>query len=118
MKVDAPLVVGALASIASIVSFTPQAWRIIKTRDVKGLSAATYSITVAGFVLWTTYGILLGKWPLIVTNLVCLLLSLFILVMVLLPRHKRDRVADAVDPAVSTTGSALTPGPTGPTVAR
>lgn len=98
MAIEASLVVGAVASLASIVSFAPQAWRIVKTRDVTGLSAATYSITVGGFVLWTTYGVLLGAWPLIVTNAICFVLSAFILAMVLLPRRQRDRVADAVDP--------------------
>lgn len=93
--------VGILASIASIVSFVPQAWRIIKTRDVKGLSGGTYSITVLGFCLWTAYGLLLGQWPIIATNAVCLVLAAFILLMVVLPRRHRDRVADAVDPHVA-----------------
>jgi MtN3 and saliva related transmembrane protein len=98
MAADAALVVGIVASVASVVSFAPQAWRIIKTRDVKGLSAPAYSITVAGFVLWTTYGVLLGKWPIIATNAICLVLAAFILTMLLLPRARRDQVADAMDP--------------------
>ena len=101
MTIDASLVVGIAASIASIVSFTPQAWKLIKTREAKGLSPATYSITVTGFVLWTIYGVLLGKWPLIATNALCFLLSLFILVMIVLPQRHRDKIADVVDPDVS-----------------
>jgi MtN3 and saliva related transmembrane protein len=53
-----------------------------------------------GFSLWFAYGLLLGEWPLILTNGLCLLLSGFILVMKLLPRHKRNEVADALDPSV------------------
>ena len=45
-----------------------------------------------------TYGLLLGEWPLIVTNGICLLLSTFILAMKLLPRAKKEAVADALDP--------------------
>ncbi len=45
-----------------------------------------------------TYGLLLWQWPLIVTNGVCLLLSGFILGMKLLPRRKREEVAEALDP--------------------
>jgi MtN3 and saliva related transmembrane protein len=45
------------------------------------------------------YGIELGKWPLIVTNTVCLTLSSFILLMKLLPRREKDRIADALDPS-------------------
>ena len=90
--------VGALATLASMASFTPQAVKIIRTRDASGISAATYAVTVVGFALWMAYGVLIGKWPLIVTNGVCLLLAGFILAMKLLPAGKRDAVAEALDP--------------------
>jgi hypothetical protein len=45
------------------------------------------------------YGLLLGQWPLIVTNGICLALSGFILAMKLLPRRHREVVAEALDPA-------------------
>lgn len=91
-------IIGSLAAIASTVSFTPQAWKIIRTRDTDAISAGMYALTVAGFALWTAYGVLLGQWPLIATNSICLLLSAFILTMKLLPRRERDKVADALDP--------------------
>lgn len=91
-------IIGSLAAIASTVSFTPQAWKIIRTRDTDAISAGMYALTVMGFALWTAYGVMLGQWPLIVTNSICLLLSAFILTMKLLPRRERDKVADALDP--------------------
>ena len=39
--------------------------------------------TVAGFALWMTYGVLIEKWPPIVTNAVCML-----------PAGKRGRSQD------------------------
>ena len=57
-----------------------------------------YAITVTGFALWTAYGIMLGQWPIIVTNAICLLLAGFILMMKLLPRRRKAKVADALDP--------------------
>ena len=42
--------------------------------------------------------VLLGQWPLIVSNSICLALSGFILMMKLLPRRAKDKVADAVTP--------------------
>lgn len=90
---------GSLAAMASMVSFSPQAWRIIKSRRTDGLSAATYSITVAAFALWVGYGAMLGQWPLVVSNGACLLLSGFILVMTLLPQPQKDEVAKTLDPA-------------------
>jgi len=95
---DIITVIGSLAGLASMVSFTPQAWKIIKSRQTKDLSAVMYAITVTGFALWTTYGIMLTQWPIIVTNSVCLLLAGFILMMKLLPRRAKNTVADAFDP--------------------
>ena len=90
-------IVGSGAALSSMASFGPQAWRIIRTRDTEAISAAAYSVTVCGFALWVIYGLLLGQWPIIVTNSVCFVLAGFILVMKLLPRRKRDAVADALD---------------------
>ena len=95
----AAIIVAILASLASIVSFAPQAWKIIRSRDTSGLSAATYSITVMGFLLWFTYGLLIGEWAIIVTNAVCGALAAFILTMILLPPEKKAAIADAVDPS-------------------
>jgi MtN3 and saliva related transmembrane protein len=43
--------------------------------------------------------VFLGKWPIIVPNVICFLLSVFILTMKVLPRRTRDHVADVLDPA-------------------
>ena len=79
--VELASVVGGLASIASTSSFAPQAWKIIRTREMKGISAGMYGLTVVGFALWLAFGLTLGQWPLIFTNGVCLLLSGFIFLM-------------------------------------
>ncbi|WP_377848631.1 SemiSWEET family sugar transporter [Bosea sp. UC22_33] len=92
-------VAGTLAALCSTISFVPQAWRIVRTRDTKAISPLTYSLTVTGFALWTAYGLGLGEWPLIVTNSICFVLSAFILIMTLLPRPKKEAVAETIDPA-------------------
>jgi len=89
---------GGLAAIASTVSFTPQAVKIIRTRETKDISTGMYAITVTAFALWCAYGALSGQWPLIASNAICLLLSGFILVMKLLPRPAKNKVADAITP--------------------
>ena len=96
---DVATVVGGLAAVASTSSFAPQAWKIIRTRETKDISAGTYSLTVFGFVLWFVYGILLGQWPLILTNGICLCFAVFILVMKLLPASGKHAVADVLDPS-------------------
>ena len=95
---DPAALFGWLATLASTVSFAPQAWKIIRTRETEDISLAMYAVTVFGFVCWTTYGALLGKWPIIVTNSICFSLSAFILVMKVLPRRKTEEVADTLDP--------------------
>lgn len=90
--------VGSLAALCSMISFVPQAWRIVRSRDTSSISPVTYSLTVTGFALWTAYGVGLGEWPLMVTNSVCFMLSAFILAMTLLPQAKKEAVADTLDP--------------------
>ncbi|TIM62423.1 MAG: hypothetical protein E5Y60_27290, partial [Mesorhizobium sp.] len=72
-------VTGYLAALCSVTAFTPQAWKIIKTRDTSSISALMYGINVLGFALWLTYGILRNDWALIITNVLILALSAFIL---------------------------------------
>jgi MtN3 and saliva related transmembrane protein len=91
-------IVGYLAAICSMTSFTPQAWKIIKTRDTSSISAPMYALTVLGFALWLAFGLLKAEWPIIITNGVCLILSAFILMMTVLPGAKKEAVADAIDP--------------------
>jgi MtN3 and saliva related transmembrane protein len=81
--------IGILAATASTASFAPQAWKILLTRDVKGLSKSMYALTALGFALWLSFGILKGEWALIVPNAICLILSAFILIMLILPQPAR-----------------------------
>lgn len=92
-------IIGALAGLASTASFAPQAIKVVRTRDLRGISARGYAVTVSAFALWVAYGVMLQQWPLVAANAVCFVLSAFILAMKLLPKRKRDQVADAVDPA-------------------
>ncbi len=93
-------IVGAVAAVLSTVSFLPQAIKIIRSRDTSSISTGMYIVTVAGFTLWTAYGALLPAWPVIVSNSICLVLSAFILTMKLLPRAKKEEVAQAIESAV------------------
>ena len=95
---DTISVIGTAAMLCSTISFVPQAWKVIRTRDTSSISKRMYIVTVIGFALWLTYGWLLGKWPLIVSNGICLALSAFILWMKVLPHHRREAVAAALDP--------------------
>ncbi|HEX2593342.1 MAG TPA: SemiSWEET transporter [Rhizomicrobium sp.] len=91
-------IIGTVAAICSTISFAPQAWKIIQTRETKGISTGMYLFTVAGFAAWVTYGAMQGQWPLIASNSICFLLSAFILLMKLLPQAEKEKVAEALEP--------------------
>lgn len=69
-------VVSLFAAALSMISFVPQAWGIIKSRNTDGISLKMYLI--------------------IVQNIICLCLSSFILTMRLLPQKEKEAVADSV----------------------
>ena len=98
---NAVTVVSLFAATLSMISFVPQAWAVIRSRNTDGISLKMYVITVVGFVAWLVYGVLLGQWAIIVQNVICLCLSSFILVMKLLPQRKKEAVADALTPELA-----------------
>jgi len=85
---DAALIAGYSASVCSVTSFVPQAWKIIRTGDTAAISLRMYSLTVTGFALWTIFGLLRLEWPIILTNAICFVLSGFILIRKL---HQHSR---------------------------
>ena len=101
--------IGVLAAIGSTVSFFPHAVKIIRSRDTRSISVGMYALTVTGFALWTSYGGLLEQWPLIGANAICLGLSAFILAMKLLPREKKEAVAEALEPVVGSDANTNSP---------
>lgn len=87
--------VGVAAAICSMSSFVPQVLKIWREKDASSVSLRMYLVTVAGFTLWTAYGVLLKSWPLIGSNLVSLLLSATILVLKLRDGRGPGERADA-----------------------
>ena len=95
---DIALIVGYLASVCSMTSFVPQAWKIIKTGDTAAISMRMYAVTVVGFALWSVFGVMRMEWPIILTNIVCFCLSAFILIMKMLPSRRREEIASKLNP--------------------
>lgn len=81
--------IGLAAATCSTISFVPQVLKIWRERDASNISFKMYVVTVTGFSLWLLYGILLGSWPIITANALCLGLSATILAMKL--RFDRTR---------------------------
>ena len=64
--------VGTAAAVCSITSFLPQLFKIAREKDASSVSLRTYVVTVAGFGLWIGYGVLIGSWPVTVSNVLAL----------------------------------------------
>ena len=70
-----PTILATVAGILSTASFVPQVLKAWKERDTAAISKRMYLVTVTAFILWSSYGFLIGSWPLIVFNLLSLALS-------------------------------------------
>lgn len=67
--------VGTAAALCSMSSFGPQIVKIWRDRDASEISLTMYLVTVTGFALWTGYGALTQSWPVMVSNIICLVMS-------------------------------------------
>jgi MtN3 and saliva related transmembrane protein len=77
--------VGGAAATLTTICWLPQAFKILRTQDTAAISLLTYSVFAVGLALWLWYGILLGSWPIIGSNMVTLVLVVPIILLKL--RH-------------------------------
>jgi len=80
-------ILGLLAAFFTTIANIPQAIKVIKTRNVKDLSAATYSMLFVGMVLWVVYGIMKEDLPIILANSIAAALCGLILIMKIICRN-------------------------------
>lgn len=76
---------GYAAAVLTTAAFVPQAIKTIRSRDTRSISLGMYVIFTAGIAFWFLYGLALGSWPMILSNIVTFLLAATILVLKL--RH-------------------------------
>ena len=80
---------GYVAATLTTASFVPQAWLTFRTRDVRGISLAMYSVFTLGIALWLVYGLFIEAWPVVIANVVTFALAAAILTMKLSMERKR-----------------------------
>lgn len=76
---------GYIAATLTTVAFVPQVVRTLRTRDTRALSLVMYLVFTVGIAFWLGYGLVLGSWPIILSNSFTLVLAGIILVLKL--RH-------------------------------
>lgn len=73
--------IGFTAAILTTIAFVPQAIKTFRSRDTQSISLGMYTVFTIGIGFWLGYGILLGSWPMILSNIVTLGLAGGILAM-------------------------------------
>ena len=73
--------IGYIGATLTTLSFLPQAVMTIRTRETRGISLGMYAVFTVGVACWLAYGIVLGSWPMILSNIVTLGLSSTILAL-------------------------------------
>lgn len=73
--------VGFAAGTLTTLCWTPQAIKILRSRDAKAVSLTTQLVFAIGCTLWLIYGLLIGSAAIIVFNLVTVALTVLIIAL-------------------------------------
>jgi MtN3 and saliva related transmembrane protein len=68
-----------IAAILTTVSFVPQAIKVIRTRNTKGISFGMYLILTIGQFIWSVYGVITNQMAIFLANMITFILALVIL---------------------------------------
>lgn len=71
-------IIGYTASICMILGYLPQAVATIRTRNTDGIAMATFCMLGLGSIFFVVQGIVLGNWPLVITNVITTICSVII----------------------------------------
>ena len=71
--------VGSIAAVLTTISFVPQAWRVIRTKNVEGISLGMYVLFAVGVYLWLIYGVAVRDWNITIANGITAFLASIIL---------------------------------------
>jgi MtN3 and saliva related transmembrane protein len=72
---------GLVAGFIGSFAFAPQAFKILQTRDASGVSKLTYTMVLAGAVLWAAYGVFRSAPSIVLWNVVAAGLAILVLTL-------------------------------------
>ena len=76
MKAD---LVGYIAATLTTVSFFPQAFKTLRSRDTQSISLRMYILFTTGVTFWSIYGWMVGDGPVLLANLITLVPAVIVL---------------------------------------
>lgn len=86
------VIVGYIAGFCTAIAQFPQAYKVIKTGETHSISLGMYLLMTLGILFWMVYGILLSNLPMILTNGVCLIPSIYILIITIRNLNKTKKL--------------------------
>lgn len=89
-------ILGLAAALLTTISNIPQALKIIKTKETKGVSTGSYIILLIGLILWVAYGITRSDLPVILANTISALICAVVLFLKLTSPKNLDDIHDKV----------------------
>lgn len=72
--IDIVSVIGPCLSVGNII---PQIHKTYKTKDVNGISIESLYLSLSLYFVWGVYAIFLGLIPLLITDAMCFILTLY-----------------------------------------
>lgn len=71
--------IGNIAAMLTTLSFLPQAFKVIKTKNTEGISLLMYTMFVLGVFLWSIYGYMIGDMAILLSNAITFILAIVVL---------------------------------------
>jgi MtN3 and saliva related transmembrane protein len=68
-------ILGYIAGLLTTIAFLPQVIKTWESKSAADLSLGMFAIFCCGVLLWLLYGLLLGKFPIILANAATLILA-------------------------------------------
>lgn len=91
-------IVGWLGALTATLLGVPQAWRLIRTRNIEGLSLVAWQANLVINIGWTVHGIVLNQWNMIIPN--SLAMSATLPILILMQRELKLRLFRVLLPGV------------------
>ncbi|WP_428036631.1 SemiSWEET family sugar transporter [Amphritea sp.] len=81
--------IGTCAACMTTISFVPQVYEIVKSKNTSGISITMYATFTLGVFLWVIYGLVREDMPVLLANLVTLVLTLCVLTLTITSRLRQ-----------------------------
>ncbi len=87
-------IVGYLATVTGTCVMLPQVYKTFKTKSVKDVSWGMLVIYFFNGIFWLTYGLLLGAFPIILTNSIAIVISIAQIILQVRYSKKQEVLRD------------------------